>query len=432
MSTTNESYTPKKKKYKWGTIVPLIGGMTVGNRMAAGNDPDFFLSYPGFEGNDQHIRKYMPNVPYYQIDTATNKLKEATEEEPEMNDGIDSETFEGVDFISAVCPCAGLSMMNASNKKGSAGARGSDAKQNDWIYKSAEYILGTVKPRVFFGENAPGLYTNTGKGVVEKLKLIAEEFDYTLTLYKTNSIYHGIPQKRERTFYFFWKEKDEVPMFDNYRREHKDLIDYLKEVPKKASMQDVYPGIAEVDNNPYINFIKHKEGADNWRDAAIDARTATNYIVRNKLIDESIEWVEANFEPVEPKAKEKVIKYLNHIKYKVSLKKGWWDGTPHFFDGTINAVIGRTILATVHPEEERGLNIREVLHLMGLPHDFTIPNRAYYNHAAQNVPTCTARDVTFEVLKYIDGELPMLDEKFLKQNNSKGRLDTAVKATKLF
>jgi site-specific DNA-cytosine methylase len=426
------AYQPKRKKYKYGTIVPLIGGMSVGNSIATGHNPDFFISYPAFNGNDQHIRKYMPEVPYLLLDPETNDFMESTEEMPDINKSIDSETFEGVDFISAVCPCAGLSMMNASQKEGSKTARGSDAAQNQWMYKSAEFVLEKIRPQVFFGENAPGLYTSAGKGVVEKLQTIAKEHGYTLSLYKTNTIYHGIPQKRERTFYFFWKGDSDVPIFTEYRREHPSLVEFLDNIPKSASMNDAFPGLSEkgAKVNPYINFIKHREGK-NWREAVKNIKTAANYLARNKACDEMLEWVNETTVESE-KAREKTIKFLEHMKNKMAMGKGWWDSTPHFFHDEINAVIGRTITSTIHPREERGLSVREVLHLMGLPHDFDIPDVKYYNHAAQNVPTCTARDVTYEVIKYIDGKLKLEPMSFIKQSNSSKRLDTPLKAKKLF
>ena len=37
------------------------------------------------------------------------------------------------------------------------------------------------------------------------------------------------------------------------------------------------------------------------------------------------------------------------------------------------------------------------MHLMGLPHDFTIDSAKNINHIAQNVPTCTARDYAEQV-----------------------------------
>ena len=45
----------------------------------------------------------------------------------------------------------------------------------------------------------------------------------------------------------------------------------------------------------------------------------------------------------------------------------------------------------------RYLNVREMMHLMGLPHDFTIDAARNINHIAQNVPTCTARDYAEQV-----------------------------------
>ena len=40
----------------------------------------------------------------------------------------------------------------------------SDAKANIWMFKSAEYVPGRIKPKVFLGENAPMLFTKKGHG----------------------------------------------------------------------------------------------------------------------------------------------------------------------------------------------------------------------------------------------------------------------------
>ena len=55
--------------------------------------------------------------------------------------------------------------------------------------------------------------------------------------------------------------------------------------------------------------------------------------------------------------------------------------------------------------------------MMGLPHDFEFTNLRDINHIAQNVPTCTAKDMASEVLKYINGELPDSGKDFVKQCN---------------
>ena len=50
---------------KYGTIVPLIGGMSVANKTITGSDPSFFLSYPGFESNDAHAVNHFKKTHEY-------------------------------------------------------------------------------------------------------------------------------------------------------------------------------------------------------------------------------------------------------------------------------------------------------------------------------------------------------------------------------
>ena len=161
----------KEKELKWGTIIPLIGGSAIGCNKATGNLPAFHLSYEAFAANESHIEDYWPEVPMYRLD----------HEELDIPD----QTFEQVDFVNSVCPCAGLSQLNSAS--GSASSRGSDAVQNQWMYNSSEYVLENVKPKVLWGENAPCLFTKMSEGVVDRLRSIGEKYGYSCTLIKTNT-----------------------------------------------------------------------------------------------------------------------------------------------------------------------------------------------------------------------------------------------------
>lgn len=430
----------EKKNYKWAAVVPLIGGMSLGNYMATGNKPEFMLSYQAFMNNDSHIRNHWPDVPYSLIDDETNQLME--DERQEENDCYKchkenlSEKFKGIDFVSSVPPCAGLSLLNASTRKDSAAARGSDAVQNDWMYKSSEFVLENIQPKVLFGENAPGLFTKMGEGVVEKLKEIAEKYDYSFSMYKTNTIYHGVPQKRERTFYFFWKD-EYAPVFKHYRRERKDIEEYLQEVPKDAELTDMYVGFGtRFADTPWYKYLVHKEG-ENWRDAVKDYKTGIQYLDKSGNLDDSLQWLEESYHPEDEeqeKWKHQFKKVVERFIYKKSIGKGIWDSSPHFFTGHINAVISKNIPVTVHPTELRSLNVRELIHLMGMPHDFQVSGKNILSHITQNVPSCTARDMTLEIMDYIDGKTEISREKFYKQNNAKKsvEIEAPVKVKELF
>ena len=83
-------------------------------------------------------------------------------------------------------------MLNTSSAGGK--KRGADAAANKWMYESSVYILSKVRPKVLWGENAPGLFTVMGEGVIEKLRKIGEHFGYSFSVMKTSTELHGIPQ----------------------------------------------------------------------------------------------------------------------------------------------------------------------------------------------------------------------------------------------
>lgn len=65
---------------------------------------------------------------------------------------------------------------------------------------------------------------------------------------------------------------------------------------------------------------------------------------------------------------------------------------------------------------------------MGMPHDFQLINpKRDLNKIAQNVPSCTARDWTYEVIKFIKGELKLSDTDYLRQDNISQKEDSVKK-----
>lgn len=408
------------KEIKYGEIIPLIGGMAVGNKKATGKDPDFLISYPAFRGNDQHAIDYFKNTPYIVLDPQTNNIPVKEAVEGEEIEEVPSVSFEGIDFVSATCPCSGLSMMNTSKKADSASARGSDAQQNQWMYKSAEYVLEHVKPKVFWGENAPGLYTNTGAGVVEKLREIAAKYEYSFSLVKTNTIFHGIPQKRERTFYFFWKSP-KAPILNWYRREHKTLTEYLKEIPADATYQDKFLGFSKTEGSPYDRYLKSR--GLSFQILSATWSTFIHWMVCENKVTDVLEWATENEEPG-------MVKIATHVQKKLDMNLGWWDASPHFTRDHINAVIYRQMTSGLHPNGERGLSVREFMHLMGLPHDMQLSNEGW-NAICQNVPTNTAADWTSEVIRFCKGEITEWGDSFVKQNNTSQRIDVGATKSKV-
>jgi len=392
----------KNVPIKWATMVPLIGGSAFGCFNATGTKPQYNMSYTPFAANESFFYKHWDDVPVYLIDEGADPNKD----HPEY-----------LHFVNSVCPCAGLSQL--STAKAGSEAR---AAQNKWMFEGAEYVLRNIQPMVYWGENAPALFTKSGQDVRENLIDIAQRYGYSFSLYKTSTSKHGAPQHRDRTFYFFW-QSETAPIMGWYDREMPTLSEFFLQIPSWASGQDEYISNKDPNESLVREFVHkvtgltHKEFVT-WENGNPKPKHSYyRWLEKNNKMDECINWVKSEYGSVH-----KDYRRLVAAKAKLDAGKNYMVPGPFFFDKKVNAMVGRTITSTLHPTKNRYLSVREVMHLMGMPHDFQFsPSEqgAALNMLAQNVPSFTAKDMTLEVMKFCRGELEMSDRSFVMQNNFK-------------
>jgi len=377
----------------YASIVPLIGGETIAMQNSFRKKPEYILSYEDFKANDTHLVEYYKReVPYYLLGNDRNY------------------DLPSVDVVNTVCPCAGLSSLNTTAS--------SDAAANDWMLTSANYVLGTIKPKVFWGENAPRLASKMGEPVVENLRSIGRKFGYTFSLYKTKSLLHGLGQVRDRSFYFFWKG-DKIPKLDFFRRKHERIEDTIRKV--KMYHKDPMSVLANKktpSKNPFYRFVLEEMcGGITHREFQRKITKTVNpmdYIESNNIkYNEVAAWLKSKgFEKESNKATamyNKLKEGKNIMRRSVTIPKDF-----------IGAFVGHLPFELTHPDEDRHLTIRECLTIMGLPKDFMLQGGVKnLNHICQNVPVTTATDMADNVLKYVKGYLDnqLIDTDFLVQDN---------------
>lgn len=396
-------------EFTHASIVPLIGGETIGSHRAFGAPPIHFMSYEAFEGNDKHILNYYNNeIPYHVLDAGSNI--------PEQK----------ADVVSSVCPCAGLSMMSHGY--------GDDNDNNKWMIETANLILGDYQPKCFWGENAPGFAGKIGTNVRNQMKAIGAENGYTMSVYRTKSLLHGVPQVRERSFYFFWKDTDgHVPIFNYYNREYTPIEELIRNV--KSNFQTEPINKKKPSDNPYYKYIleeveggkthtEHSKDVDPTSARGVDA---FSYIERaGKTYNEVAEWMEANgYENEVEKCKykhEKLAKGGSIMRRGVIVPKD-----------RIGAFVGHYPTMLTHPDEDRFINYREAMSIMGLPEDFELVDAGpkVANHICQNVPVQTATDMATEVLATLRGERKMVDTDYILQYNGTQKLEYNEKVNTL-
>lgn len=378
---------------KHASIVPLIGGQTLGQEKAMGSRPEWLASFSAFGSNDSHAVNHYKDIPYYVMDDGgTHKPSK-------------------VDVISTTCPCAGLSSLSASASP--------DAAANEWMYKTAQLVLGEWKPKVFWGENAPGFAGKVGTPVVEKLYKIARDNDYVMSIYRTKSQLHGVPQIRERSFYFFW-QGTRAPIFKYYKTPWQKIEDLITAVPAGLTQHDVTnKGTPSKDDPWYRYVLEELEGGITHRqffdmidktDNAMDwlERKGVSYLEVAKWMGEN---GYANIEARCKRIHEKLTNGDNIMRRLTTIPKNY-----------IGAFVGHYPMMLTHPYEDRYITYREAMSIMGLPYDFELLNpKANLNHICQNVPVSTAADMAFEIKEWLEGRrdgMDATDRIFLQYNHS--------------
>ena len=378
---------------KYASIVPLIGGETLAMENAFGKRPEYILSYEAFGNNDQHIVDHYNNeVPYHIID-------------PDSTPPV----YASVDVVNTVCPCAGLSSLSPS--------AGSDNTANDWMFITSEYVLGTMSPRVFWGENAPRLASKMGEPVVKRLREIGKKYGYTFSIYKTKSILHGLSQVRDRTFYFFWKG-EEVPFFPYIEREHERIEDLIRSVKYDESdpMSTMLTNTKKPTDNPFYRYVlEEMEGGITHQEFAAKIEKTTNpldYIEAAGLTYDKVgEWMTAHGYEREAAKCDRMYHKLksggNIMRKNTEIPKDY-----------IGAFVGHMPTSIAHPDEDRYLTVREAMAIMKMPEDFQLQGGLKnLNHICQNVPVTTATDMANILKDYLDGKLDTFESEFMVQDN---------------
>jgi site-specific DNA-cytosine methylase len=381
------------KKITHASIIPLIGGIVIGAEQAFGKRPNYLMSYEPFAANDSHILNYYNHeVPYYVLDKKQFPVNNK------------------VDVVISCCPCAGLSQMSHGF--------GDDNPNNIWMSTSTEYVLKEVKPQVLYGENAPGLSGKIGENVRNDLRRIGKENGYKMSIYRTKTLLHGGCQVRERSFFFFWKDK--IPVFNYYNTPYQKIEDVIAGVTSNFQTEPINPKTPSKDDLYYKYVLEEIHGGITHREffEQMDPQTVRNCDIQSYIERQGHDymvvaaWMKKNGHD---KEYDKCVYKYNKLK----------DGGSIMRRGTIvpkeyiGAFVGHFPTKLTHPYEDRYINYREAMTIMGLPDNFELLNpKKSSNHICQNVPVQTARDMAFEVIEALNGNREFIENDFVIQNNN--------------
>ena len=255
-----------------------------------------------------------------------------------------------------------------------------------------------MRPKVFWGENAPGFAGKIGDTVRNELKKIGKDNGYTMSVYRTKTLLHGGPQIRERSFYFFW-QGDKTPLMNYYNRPHTPIEEVLKGVKSNSQMEPINKKTPSKDDIYYKFILEEIHGGIDHKEFA---EIVEPQKVRNADVFSYIERMGYDYQQVGAwMEKHGYEKEVEKCKYRYAKLKA---GGNIMRRGTIvpkdniGAFVGHYPTMLTHPVEDRYITYREAMTIMGLPSDFELLNpKKSANHICQNVPVQTATDMASKV-----------------------------------
>ena len=383
-------------------IIPLIGGFPIGAQHATGNTPTQVISAVPFGANDALYINWLKQrgYPIDRVDFQT---------EPEK--------IKPVDFVICTPPCAGLSTLGRKKK----GVDRADNPVNDWLYTALKVGIENAKAKVVIIENAPALSTKIGKPVLAKLQGIAEKAGYSTVTYRTTTAFHGFPQQRRRTFFFAFKG-DKPPILPYRNLPYTKAPDVLRAVSSDLPQYEVSmsPKILEC---AWWEYLLTKFTVAEIRERMCKVGTIGDIVFKNGWLDDAIKYWEdkvAGYENESDEVKTRYDRYLHwstHCRNKFSRGLGIFDSSARLYDDVTCTLTAKSF-GMLHPDEDRSINVREAMVLMGMPNDFLLLNtKRDRNKIVQNVTVATAQEMSGFAMQFIEGTLPLSPKRHLFIDN---------------
>jgi site-specific DNA-cytosine methylase len=389
--------------YTHGHVIPLIGGSVVGTTRALDKDPEWISSWGSvFGANDGYCLQYFNEVPYFELDEGQYPTQY-------------------VDIVTCLPPCAGLSMGNTTSGEKVNNPRGCSAPSNMHMLNGSEFAMTKIKPKAMIVENAPALYSKMGEEFAERINDLAQRHSYTMSLVKTTSLNHGIPQERTRSFFFLW-QGNKVPMLEPIKKPYEPFHKFLRKggfAPSEPVSNKPAPS-----TDPLWQFIESKYTGSTKQDILKAVASKRMVSVWNVIYDSG--WLEEACRVVKD---ERMNRWLNYTLEKKKAGKNIMDGSMKLAWERTQALMWKSLPMLMHPYEDRWLTAAEGLELMGFPNDYAakvhIPTK-HSNVICQNVPACTAGDWVGEIVEALNGNRAWIDPelkpdgtfKILRQNNT--------------
>ncbi|MCI5141038.1 MAG: DNA cytosine methyltransferase, partial [Candidatus Electrothrix sp. ATG1] len=243
-------------------------------------------------------------------------------------------------------PCQGFSFSNSKTRNGK--------NKNNELYHEFVRFIDSLQPTWFLFENVEGIISFNGGETVQKIRKIFEELGYTVNDNLLNASDYGVPQDRNRFIMVGNKEGIHFN-FPQKEKAKVSVIDAIDDLPALLNGQ-----LAE--SLPYKHVVKLSSYAKKMRSDS--KRAKQNFVSRNNTL------VLERYKHIKPGQNWRAIpdNLMQNYKNKNNCHSGIYKRLDPSIPSVVISNYRKNML--IHPEQDRGLSVREAARIQSFPDDF--------------------------------------------------------------
>lgn len=281
-------------------------------------------------------------------------------------------------------PCQGFSLSNTKTRNRS--------NPNNHLVFEFIRIASEIKPKWILMENVAGL-ENFEKGTVkEQIIQSFAEIGYSVKYAVLNATKFGVPQNRNRIFFI-----------GNCGGNGFDFLDEMKEM-KLQTVKDAISDLPVLENGNVAEEMKYKRGKPRKYQKLM--RANSNGTVKNNWVSKNSELVIERYKHIEPGENWSAVlrkrpDLLSNYKDTENCHSGIYKRLE--WDKPSAAITNFRKSMFIHPEQNRGLSVREAARIQSFPDDYIFCGTigSQQQQVANAVPPLLAKAVGAELIKLL-------------------------------
>jgi DNA (cytosine-5)-methyltransferase 1 len=285
-----------------------------------------------------------------------------------------------IDLIVGGPPCQGFSQSNRRS-------RNLDNPLNN-LYKEFFRFIRVLQPQVFLLENVAGLKTLHRGAVFRDILKTGEKVGYYVQWDVVNAEDFGVPQRRKRIIFIGTKQKT-------------DNLFYVKE-NKAVTVRSALDDLPILENGNAVDELKYSRDSKLSNYQKIMRKNNGN-IVSNNLVTKNSALVVERYKYIPPGGNWKNIPPHLMSNYKNANNCHGWIYYRLIWDGPSVVISNFRKNMLIHPEQHRGLSVREAARLQSFPDDYIFygPLGFQQQKVANACPPLLVEKIGNNIMKYL-------------------------------